>query len=380
MKINDLETPCILLDKEAVIKNINRVQKIANKQNLKLKPHIKTHKSPFLFNWQQQAGAIGITASKVDEAIPFIKAGVQSVTLAYPIVDQRKLDRLLDQISKSNHEVSLTICVDSLLGYEVANAAANKAKYAISIHLIIDIGYERCGLDPKDPMVLELAKKITDSKFIQLAGLLTHNGLTYGAKSKKHIGKLNASEIKQLLKVKKQLEKKNLPITDISVGSTPGVLSGTQTLTGATELRPGNYIFMDRTPYELGLINKNQIAISVLSQIISENNHYYIIDAGKKVLSSDQREGVEDYGLVYPYNKLGKRKKELRLVKMSEEHGFVRKTKNCSYKVGDKLRIIPNHSCVVANLASEYCLLEGDSLLRTIPIAANRTSHGINQF
>ncbi len=380
MKINDLETPCILLDKDVVIKNINRVQKIANKQNLNLKPHIKTHKSPFLFNWQQQAGAIGITASKVDEAIPFIKTGVTSVTLAYPIVDQRKLDRLLRHINQSDQQVSLTICVDSILGLEVVTAAAMKANYPIFINLIIDVGYERCGLDPKDPLILEIAQKTQASKYLQLSGLLTHNGLTYGAKSKKHIGKLNTSEIKQLLKVKKLLEEINIPIADISIGSTPGVLSGAQTLTGATELRPGNYIFMDRTPFELGLINKNQIAISVLSQIISENNHYYIIDAGKKILSSDRRKNVEDYGLVYPYNKFGKRKKELRLVKMSEEHGFVKKEKNIVYKIGDKLRIIPNHSCVVANLASAYCLLEGDTLLRTIPIAASKTSHGINQF
>ena len=198
-----------------------------------------------------------------------------------------------------------------------------------------------------------------------------------GPSIKKQIGKLNESEIKQLLKVQKRLKKGGIVVEEISAGSTPGVLGNTGTLTGVDELRPGNYVFMDRTPYELGLIKKTQVALSVLSQIISENSQYYIIDAGKKVLSSDRRKGVEDFGLVYPWNKFGKSKKELKLVRLSEEHGFVRKEDRVKYSIGEKVRILPNHSCVVANLGQEFCLIEDDQFIKAIPIVAKGTSHGI---
>lgn len=380
MQIHELETPCLILDKEALIKNVNRVQKIANKQKVNLKPHIKTHKSPQIFQWQQKAGAIGITASKPDEAIPFVEAGVSSVTLAYPIMDKRKLSRLIGVCKRVDQKVQIITCLDSTEGYHVIEEAAETYDFPLSVDIIIDIGYGRCGLGYKDPQIVGLAEKISKHTALNFNGLLTHNGLTYGASSKKHIGKLNLSESKQLLKVKKRLKKKGLPVKEISVGSTPGVLGSTETLTGISEIRPGNYVFMDRTPFELGLISKKQIALTILSQVISENPNYYIIDAGKKVMSSDSRKGVHDYGLVYPYQKLGKRKCELKLEKMSEEHGFVKKEKHPKLSVGDKVRIIPNHSCVVANLASEYCLVEGQHLLRTIPITATNTSHGKNEI
>ena len=329
---------------------------------------------------KKKAGALGITASKPDEAIPFVDAGASSVCLAYPIMDPRKLIRLIEASKKSDQKVELILCIDSLEGYQVLHDVTNSNSYELKVNIIIDVGYGRCGLDYKDSKVINLVKKISKNPSLKFNGLLTHNGLTYGARSKKHIGKLNLSEAKQLIKLKMQIEKKGYPVQAISVGSTPGVLGSTSTLAGITEIRPGNYIFMDRTPFELELINRKQIALTVLSQVISENPNYYIIDAGKKVLSSDIRSGIDDYGLVYPWQKFGKKKRMLRLEKMSEEHGFVRKGKQATLKLGDKVRIIPNHSCVVANLAAEYCLIEANTFIKTIPIAATKTSHGKNQF
>ncbi len=378
MQIQDLETPALLVDKKVVKKNINRIQNIANKAYLKLRPHIKTHKSTRLYNWQSQAGAVGITASKVDEAIPFIEAGVSSVTFAYPIVDKRKLKRLISHIPKGN-ELDIRLSIDSPLGLEVAHEVATQQKVYMSIFFLVNVGSDRCGFEPKDNQMVDLANRISRYKYLHFAGLLSHNGLTYSAKNIKHLSKLNKAEIKQLLKIKKKLNKKGIEVADISTGSTPGIFGDSNTLSGVTEIRPGNYIFMDRTPVEMGLVKKKQVGLTILAQVISENYGYYIIDAGKKTLSSDVRHPGGDYGWAYPLNQYPKKKKQMSIVKLSEEHGFIKKRDGVKLEIGDKVRILPNHSCVVANLGTDYCLVENDLCVETISIDARGTSLGMNE-
>ena len=377
MSIESLSTPCLLLDKTRLVKNINRVQHIANQHNIRLRPHIKTHKCKYVYNLQEQAGAIGITASKPREAMPFIRSKVPSVKLVYPIVDSNQLKSFLAYVKTTSPHTEIILCLDSEAGFEAIVSASEEVKFQVKVQILINVGYNRCGLLPGDARIQKLVRKIDSRPYIYFLGLATHNGNTYGAKDHKQIAKLNTAEIKQVLNIKKKLKKIGFNVEEFSAGSTPGTLGHGGSLSGIDELRPGNYVFMDRTPYELGLIKKKQVALSVLSQIISENSSYYIIDAGKKVLSSDQRKGVNDFGLVYPWDKFGKRKKELSLARLSEEHGFIQKRKGTKHKIGDKVRILPNHSCVVANLASEYCLIDNLTFIKTIPIEAIHSSHGI---
>lgn len=371
--IAQLQTPQVLVDQLILEWNIKHLQEIADLNQVKLRPHIKTHKSVEIFQMQAAAGAVGITASKPAEALPFLEAGVKSATLAYPVIDERKLTPFLKRAKELDADINL--CIDNEVGLATAYKVATRVRKTVGIFIIINIGYNRCGLPPKDVRILELAQQIGKYKYLQFKGLLTHNGLTYDVTSWKKLTKMNRKEVSQLLKIKHRLEKEGIPVEEISVGSTPGTLMG-EGLEGVTEIRPGNYVFMDRTPVEMKLIKKRAVAQTILASVISENDHYYIIDAGKKVLSSDKRGDQNDYGLAYPLEHYPQKAFEFKVVKLSEEHGFVSKRKDLELRIGDLVRILPNHSCVVSNLTRYFCLVDGDQYLRPIAVDAGLTSHG----
>ena len=371
--VNQLQTPQVLVDQLILEWNIKHLQEIADQNQVKLRPHIKTHKSVEIFQMQAAAGAVGITASKPAEALPFLEAGVKSITLAYPVIDERKLTPFLKRAQELNAEINL--CIDNAEGLAIAYKVATRVRFQVGLYIIINIGYNRCGLEPNDERILELAQQIGRYKYLGFKGLLTHNGLTYDVASWKKLTKVNRKEVNQLLKLKHRLEAAGIAVDEISVGSTPGTLMG-EGLEGVTEIRLGNYVFVDRTPVAMKLIKKRAVAQTILASVISENEHYYIIDAGKKVLSSDKRGDQDDYGLAYPLDHYPKKAFEFKVVKLSEEHGFIGKRKGLELKVGDLVRILPNHSCVVSNLTRYFCLVDGDQYLRPIAVDAGLTSHG----
>lgn len=373
LSVNQLQTPQVLVDQLILEWNIKHLQEIADLNQVKLRPHIKTHKSVEIFRMQESAGAVGITASKPAEALPFLEAGVKSITLAYPVIDERKLAPFLRRAQEL--EADINLCIDNAEGLATAYKVTTRLRFPVGIFIIINVGYNRCGLEPKDDRILELVQQMTRYKYPQFKGLLTHNGLTYDVSGWKKISRLNQKELKQLLKVKRRLEDNGITVEEISVGSTPGVLLG-EGLEGVTEIRPGNYIFMDRTPVSMKLIKKRAVAQTILASVISENKHYYIIDAGKKVLSSDKRGDQNDYGLAYPLEFYPQKGFQFEVVKLSEEHGFLAKRKDINLSIGDLVRILPNHSCVVSNLTRHFCLVDGENFLHAIAVDAGLTSHG----
>ena len=261
--------------------NIQLIQNIAITRGVNVRPHIKTHKCLELARQQINAGAVGITASKVDEALVFIKNGIRSVTVAYPMVVASKLDRLI--AAARAHDVDLRLIVDSLAGVNAIAGAAEKHQKQISIFLKIDVGLHRCGLAEDDPSLVELVQKIVQEPALNFVGLLSHAGHTYGAEDMDAARKIAQEECEILMRIQKNLESVGIEVSEVSVGSTPGTLAS-DSYDGITEIRPGNYVFMDRMPLRLKLIELNQIALSVLATVVSQNSDYFIIDAGSKTL------------------------------------------------------------------------------------------------
>ena len=156
---------------------------------------------------------------------------------------------------------------------------------------------------------------------------------------------------------------------EVSVGSTPTVL-GCESFEGMTEIRPGNYVFADATAVRLGVATFNDVALSVLTTVISANDRYFIIDAGSKVLSSDLGAhgtgGNAGYGLGFRIDDLSR--EPLRVVRLSEEHGFIEREGDLP--IGTKLRVIPNHACPVANLAERLTVVSNDEVVDQWAVAA----------
>ena len=366
--VSTIETPYVLIDKERLQSNIRFVKELANSHQVNLRPHIKTHKCLEIARLQINQGAVGITASKTDEALVFIENGISSVTVAYPLVVESKVDRLLE--ASRSHNVDLKLMVDSREGLEVVSHAAKKHGMKIGVFLKIDVGLHRCGVSEND--ATELAQRISSNSSLSFRGLLSHAGHVYGTKNRDDVLTVARDECKILQRVREKLQNSGIEVKEVSVGSTPTVLAS-DSYEGITEIRPGNYVFMDRTPLRLGLIKPEQIALSVLATVVSKNTDYFIVDAGSKVFSSDLgAHGTSCgniFGLAYPLGRFQEKEYEIEVVKLSEEHGFI-KPGQFDLKIGEKVRIVPNHACAVANLTASYTVVENDQVVDHWNVAA----------
>jgi D-serine deaminase-like pyridoxal phosphate-dependent protein len=355
-----IETPCILVDHDRLLANIRQMQSKANAHGIRLRPHIKTHKSIAIAKLQIEHGAIGITASKADEALIFISAGIASATIAYPLIEARKIDRLLSAANARGTDVRFI--VDSPTGIEAIAAAAIRHNRINDVFLKIDVGLHRCGLQEDNPELLTLAQKLNSNPGLRFLGLLSHAGHAYAAGSVAEVRAIAEEELAILMRVRSRIEDAGIEMREVSIGATPTVLAS-DNFTGVTEIRPGNYVFLDRTQLRLGVANSSQVALSILATVVSRNSDYFIVDAGSKVLSTDLgphgTANVTSYGVACALEDYDAQINPMPVVKLSEEHGFVQR-EGRDIAVGTQLRIIPNHACPVVNLANELIVLENN--------------------
>ena len=357
--VRSLETPRVVVDHARLSANIARMAGLARAAGVALRPHIKTHKCREIARLQLAAGAAGLTASKTDEALVFIEDGAPSLTVAYPVLDPRKLDRLLAAAREKGCD--LRIIADSEPGAAALEAAAARHACNLPVLLKIDVGLHRCGLAPDHPGLLPLARRIAGSPSLRLAGLLSHAGHAYAARDAAGVREVAREENRLMNRVAGNLRAAGLEVREISVGSTPTVLA-CDAWDGITEIRPGNYVFMDRTPLRLGLATAADVSLWVLATVVSANADWLIVDAGSKVLSSDggaQGTSMDGHGLALPLDAGDDLSQALPVLRLSEEHGFVQRG-DSRLGVGDVLRILPNHSCPVANLAESLTVLHPD--------------------
>jgi D-serine deaminase-like pyridoxal phosphate-dependent protein len=362
--LHTVETPCVLVDEARLLANLHQAQRTAEANGVKLRPHIKTHKSLHIARLQLEAGAVGITASKADEALVFLQGGFKSVTVAYPQAVPAKVARLLAAALERQAEVRFI--ADSPEGVEVLARAAERHDHQVGVFLKIDVGLHRCGLQETDPRLLPLAEIIQRSRSLRFAGLLSHAGHAYGSAEASQVRHVAEEECALLNRVRARLEGAGHEVREVSVGATPTFLTS-QSYAGITEVRPGNYVFLDGTALRLGLAGPERIALSVLATVVSMNQDYFIVDAGSKVLSSDLGAhgtgSAGGFGTAYRLPDYADHRGGLALVKLSEEHGFVRRG-GASVAVGARLRIIPNHACPVVNLAEELVVLQDTGVAR----------------
>lgn len=368
----DCPTPSVVLDKDKLINNIKHMQEKARSSRLQLRPHAKTHKCSAIAALQIKYGASGITVARPAEAFAFLKHGIRSITVAYPLLNRRDVEELLHKARI--HNAQIRFIVDSQQGVDVLVAA--KPKEAIDVFLKIDVGLHRCGVAPTSPEVVTLASAIHASPALHFAGILSHAGHAYAALDHSAIVRIAQQELLILADVRKQIEAVGIPVPEVSAGATPTVLA-IETFEGLTELRPGNYVFLDATQMRRGICTNTDVAISVLTTIVSKNRDYYIIDAGSKTLSSDLgahgMTAMTTYGMAWTLDSYPKLQDALPIVRLSEEHGFIERL-NTDLSIGTRLRIIPNHACPVVNLAAHLYVVNDKNIVTVWPVDA-RNAH-----
>jgi D-serine deaminase-like pyridoxal phosphate-dependent protein len=363
--LSDLPTPQVVVDRARLLHNIARVQQLATNAGMRLRPHAKTHKSPLVAKLQLDAGAAGICCAKVGEAEVFAAAGVRDIRLPYP-VNPSNAQRVLALMKQS----TISIIVDHLDVARGWSAAMQKTKRTLDVLVKVDVGFHRCGIDP-GAGAMPFITAVAGMAGLRVRGLLSHAGHGYHASSEEELEGIARQEAETLTALKQKAARAGIPLDEISVGATP-TLRYSAMQAGITELRPGNYVYFDRTQVALGAASLDDCALTVLASVVSAPAPDRIIfDSGSKTLTNDAARGIskaEGYGAVLTED--GRIDQSLTITRLSEEHATVKVAGGTRLKPGDRVRIVPNHSCVVSNLVDEIRLVDGDEVVETIPIAA----------
>ena len=355
--IDDLPTPAVLIELPVLEANIARQAGRAREAGVALRPHCKTHKSPQIARMQLAAGARGISLAKTSEAEVFAREGLDDIFLAYPVVGLGKPERLLALSEK----IRLSVGVDSVEGAEALSVVFARSGRRLDVLLKIDCGYGRVGVPPENAAAL--ARGIGKLPGVALTGVFTHGGQAYTAETPGQTAKAADQEGQSVVDAARALADAGLPVKTISVGSTPSARL-VMKVPGVTECRPGNYVFHDRSQVALGACEPSDCAMTVLATVVSVPSlERAVLDAGSKTLSTDPlRPGGPGYGLV-----LGS---QSRIEKLSEEHGVVAVAPGDSFRVGQRVRILPNHACVISNLHDRLYGVRAGSVETEFAVAA----------
>jgi D-serine deaminase-like pyridoxal phosphate-dependent protein len=335
-------TPYIVIDESVLLKNIRKMNELAKKNNVNLRPHIKTHKTPYIAKLQLAEGAIGITVAKISEAKVMASYGIDDIFIAYPVVNSSKAE----EICKLNQKLSnLIVGVDSVEGAKVLNECAEKYQQKLQVRLEVDTGLERTGVHYND--AISLARQIEGLDFLTLQGIFTFKGPVYKGEATTDTALAGREEGELMVEVANQLQESGVNIEDISVGSTPTATS-VSAVNGVTEIRPGTYVFNDAMQVKLGVSKWEDCAAHVVSTVVSRpSENRAVIDGGSKTFATDVQPNsaplyLKGFGSIREYP-------EAEFVRMNEEHGVIISS-NPSLKIGDRVSIIPNHICSTINL------------------------------
>jgi D-serine deaminase-like pyridoxal phosphate-dependent protein len=240
----------------------------------------------------------------------------------------------------------------------------------LDVLIKVDVGFHRCGIDPAAD-ALGFVQTIAALPGLRLRGLLSHAGQGYHAASEDELAAIARDEVQILIGLRDSAVKSGIQLDEISVGATPTLRYSAQQK-GLTELRPGNYVYFDRTQVALGAATLADCALTVLATVVSAPAaDRIILDCGSKTLTNDQARGIaQSPGFGAVLRDEGTADDALTIERLSEEHATVRVTGGSRLKPGDRVRVVPNHSCVVSNLVDAVRLVEGDEVVDTIPVAA----------
>jgi D-serine deaminase-like pyridoxal phosphate-dependent protein len=353
----DLETPCVLIDVDRMERNIARAAGWAQARGVRLRPHAKTHKVVEVGRRQLEAGARGLSVAKGSEAEVFAAAGCDDLFIAFPVVGADKALRLRALAER----VRLAVGVDSLEGARSLAAPFAEAGRALDVMLKVDCGLHRVGVDPGEAPALAL--RLAETPGLRLRGLFTHAGQSYYQATPEDVARVGVHEGATLAAAAEAVRALGIAVEEVSVGSTPTARHALA-VPGVTECRPGNYVYHDASQVSLGTCADDDCALTVLATVASvPAAGRAVLDAGSKTLSSDPlRPHPGGHGLV-----LGTRS---RLQRLSEEHGVIDVAAGDSFRVGQKVRVLPNHACVVSNLHDQVWVVRGEEVVDRWPVAA----------
>lgn len=368
VELSSLPTPSVLVDLDRVERNIERMQAAATARGLRLRPHAKTHKSIALARQQIDRGAVGVCCAKLGEAEVLAAGGIEDIRLPYPL-HPVNADRVLALLDRTR----LSFIVDDLEVARGWSAALHGRGAEVDVLVKVDVGFHRCGIDPDGTGAAETVIRIAELPGLRFCGLLSHAGHAYGAASETELAAIAAAEARLLGTLSSSIAMAGGIVSEVSVGATPTARFSVQQ-ENVTEIRPGNYIYYDRTQVGLGAATWNDCALTVLARVVSTGPDRVVLDSGSKTLTNDLARAfgsAPGYGVVFEDLDAAAPQPSLVIERLSEEHANVRVLEGRRpVNTGDLVRILPNHSCVVSNLVDRAWAVRGQEVVGEIPIDA----------
>lgn len=358
MTINDLDTPALLIDVKVLERNLRKMAQYCRDHKLALRPHTKTHKMLEIARLQLKYGSAGITVAKLGEAEVMADAGMDDILIVYPLWGDRKWSRLV----KLAERVKITVAVDSLAVATGISQAAKAAGKEIGIRAEFDTGFHRCGWRIAAESMGEV-QKIIALPGLRWDGILVYPGHIMGNQ------KIREQDIKRenetMDALFELLDSASILYPVVSGGNTPAAFASHR-FHGLTEIRPGTYVFNDRNTVDAESAQFEDCALTVLVTVVSRSaSQRAIIDAGSKTLSADRLLSGDQRGYGYVV-----KHPELKLEELSEEHGHLSVPGDSSIRIGDRLRVIPNHVCPCINLHDRVYVTEGEHVVDEWRVAA----------
>lgn len=364
MNVETIKTPSLLLDLDRVRRNAARISDIASKNRTRLRAHIKTHKCIEVAKIQTAGHNGAITVSTLAEARDFAANGFTDITYAVPI----EPGKFADATEILRGGVKLNLLTDNAESAKLLDEAAGRAIVKFEVFVKIDCGTHRVGVEPHTAEAVDIPRQLSDAKNLHFAGILTHAGHSYDVQTVDEIKAIARHERDVMVEHAAKLHGLGIEVPTVSIGSTP-TINHIDHLDGIDEVRPGNYIFFDNYQATLGSCSFDDTALTVLAAVVHRDasRRKIVIDAGGIAMSKDRGPVHLDpqcgYGRVLDLdgNQTG-----LSLDSLSQEHGVMHAADDATFnrfKIGDRVRILANHSCMTAAQHSHYNVVENGEIV-----------------
>lgn len=350
-RIEDLDTPALLLDGPASDRNIRKMAEFFRNRPSQLRPHFKNHKCTTLAGRQLDAGStVGLTCAKLGEAEVLTAHGFKDILIANQVIGRRKVQRLVEVARRAK----VMVAVDEIAQTRAISEAARAANVTVGVLVELDCGMGRCGVPPGEP-VLDLARQVTVLPGIRFEGIQSYEGHAIYLNDKDEREQITREAMKLTVQTRRMIEQKGIRVPRISGGST-STYDITGAVEGIDEIQAGTYPTMDWRYHELR--PEFEVALSLLVTVISRPK------PGTAVLDLGVKGAGDEFGLP----KI-KGHPDASVPFLAEEHMIVHNAPR--WHVGDKVQVIPSHACTTCNLYRQINVHEDGKVADVWPIEAS---------
>ena len=349
-----IDTPALLIDLDALERNISRMAAFFRTVSADLRPHSKTHKCPRIAQLQLDAGARGITCAKVGEAEALVAGGIQDILIANQVVGPRKIARLVNVA----REAKLTVAVDDPANVAALGEAARSAGVSLGVLVEVNVGMDRCGVEPGEP-ALALSRVVRETAGLTYRGVMGYEGHTVMVADRQAREEVCQKAMKLLTDTRDFVVAAGVDVEVVSGGGT-GTYDITGRLSAMTEIQAGSYATMDARYAQVGLDFEQ--ALTVLATVISRpTENRAVLDCGLKCVTSE-------FG-----TPLLKQQPGATLSKLSEEHSSV-VLDSGDLRPEQRVEIVPSHGCTTINLHDQFYVLRDGVVVDVWEIAGRGRS------